>query len=380
MIINFDNSATSYPKPKQVLKSVNFAMEKCGGNAGRGGHKLSLITSEQVFLARERIAKFFNAPVENVIFTQNCTQSLNTAIFGVLNKGDHVVISSLEHNSVSRPVYYLAKNGYITYSIFNVGSTDSETLENFKSALKPNTRLIVTTIASNVTGQILPFRNIGEICKEYNICYIADGSQGCGILPISLVDDNINILCSSGHKSLYGVSSSGILVSDGKFHIRPLMYGGTGSTSTELEQPDFLPDSLESGTLSTIGIVSLRSGIDYINHVGIDTIHNHEKRLCDMFLNGIKNVPNIIVYRNDTANYLPIVSFNIDGVPSNILGEYLSNNNLCLRAGFHCSALAHKQLGTVTGTVRFSPSIFNKPNEVQYLVNVLRKFNYNKKN
>lgn len=380
MIINFDNSATSYPKPKQVLKSVNFAMEKCGGNAGRGGHKLSLITSEQVFLTRERIANFFNASIENIVFTQNCTQSLNTAIFGVLNKGDHVVISSLEHNSVSRPVYYLAKNGFITYSIFNVGSTDYETLENFKSALKPNTRLVITTIASNVTGQILPFRSIGEICKGYNICYIADGSQGCGILPISLADDNINILCSSGHKSLYGVSSSGILVSDGKFNIRPLMYGGTGSTSTELEQPDFLPDSLESGTLNTIGIVSLRSGIDYINNVGLDNIYKHEKHLCDMFLNGIKNIPNIIVYRNDTANYLPIVSFNIESVPSNILGEYLSNNNLCLRAGFHCSALAHRQLGTVTGTVRFSPSIFNRPNEVQYLVNVLRKFDYNKKN
>lgn len=380
MVINFDNSATSYPKPKAVYKAVDYAIKQCGGNAGRGGHKLSMVTSKQVFLARQRLAEFFEAPLECVVFTQNCTHSLNTAIFGTLHKGDHVVISSLEHNSVARPIHYLAQNGFITYSIFTIAPTDTETLENFKSALKSNTSLVVTTIGSNVTGQILPFRKIGEICKLKNICYVADGSQGCGVVPISLKRDNINILCSSGHKSLYGTSSSGILISDGKYHIRPLTFGGTGSTSNDLQQPDFLPDSLESGTLNTVGIVSLKAGIEYISRVGISRIYEHEKHLCDVFMEGIKNIPNVIVYRNDTANYLPIVSFNFKGVPSNAVGEYLSDNNLCLRAGFHCSALAHKYLDTNTGTVRFSPSMFNNVSQVDYLVNVLRKFDYNVKN
>lgn len=380
MLINFDNSATSYPKPKQVIHAVNFAVERCGGNAGRGGHRLSMVSSEQVYSARDTIANFFDASSENVVFTQNCTQSLNTAIFGTLNKGDHVVISCLEHNSVSRPIYYLSENNYITYSVFNVGSTDTETIQNFKMALKPNTRLVVTTIGSNVTGQILPFKYIGEICQQRGICYIADASQGSGIIPISLKYDSINILCTSGHKSLYGSSSSGILISDGKYKIRPLMFGGTGSTSTQLEQPNFLPDSLESGTLNIVGIVSLKSGIEFISNMGINRIFEHEKKLCEIFINGIKDIPNVVIYRNSTANYLPIVSFNINGVPSNELGEYLNSRGFCLRDGFHCSALAHAYLGTNNGTVRFSPSIFNTPNEVHLLVATLKKFDYNIKN
>lgn len=379
MIINFDNSATSYPKPEQVKKAVTYAVEKCGGNAGRGGHKLSMLTSNEVYSTRETIADFFDTSPENVIFTQNCTQSLNTAIFGTVKKGDHVVISCLEHNSVSRPIYHLFESNYINYTIFNVGNSDIETIENFKSALKSNTSIVITTVGSNVTGQILPFKQIGEICKEKNICYIVDGSQGCGIIPISLKNDNINILCSSGHKSLYGVSSSGILVSDGKYHINPLLYGGTGSSSNTLEQPDFLPDSLESGTLNAVGIISLKSGIKFISNLGLDKIYQHENELCNIFIDGIKNIPNIVIYRNPNLRYLPIVSFNIKDVPSNELGEYLNTKGFCLRAGFHCSALAHQYLGTNTGTVRFSPSAFNNKKEVFKLISALRQFDYNSK-
>lgn len=379
MIINFDNSATSYPKPEQVKKAVTYAVEKCGGNAGRGGHKLSMLTSNEVYSTRETIADFFDTSPENVIFTQNCTQSLNTAIFGTVKKGDHVVISCLEHNSVSRPIYHLFESNYINYTIFNVGNSDIETIENFKSALKSNTSIVITTVGSNVTGQILPFKQIGEICKERNICYIVDGSQGCGIIPISLKNDNINILCSSGHKSLYGVSSSGILVSDGKYHINPLLYGGTGSSSNTLEQPDFLPDSLESGTLNAVGIISLKSGIKFISNLGLDKIYQHENELCNIFIDGIKNIPNIVIYRNPNLRYLPIVSFNIKDVPSNELGEYLNTKGFCLRAGFHCSALAHQYLGTNTGTVRFSPSAFNNKKEVFKLISALRQFDYNSK-
>jgi selenocysteine lyase/cysteine desulfurase len=291
-----------------------------------------------------------------------------------------VIISSLEHNSVSRPIHHLFDDGYITYSIFKVGATDSETIKNFKSVLKPNTSMVVTTIGSNVTGQILPFREVGAICQERGICYVADGSQACGVIPISLKDDHINILCSSGHKSLYGVSSCGILVSDGKYKITPLMYGGTGSSSNTLRQPDFLPDSLESGTLNTVGIVSLKSGINFVTHMGLDRIYHHESELCDVFMRGIRDLPNVVIYRNGTSKYLPIVSFNVKGVPSNELGEYLDQHNFCLRAGFHCSALAHQQLGTTTGTVRFSPSMFNTKREVLALISTIRQFCHDNQN
>ncbi len=376
-MVNFDNSATSFPKPKTVRNSVVYALNNYGGNAGRGGHSLSMATSEAIYSAREVVADFFDASAENVIFTQNCTHALNTAIFGTVKQGDHVVISNLEHNSVSRVVHHLYEKGVITYTIFEVSEDDESTINNFISSLKPNTKVVVTTIGSNVTGQILPFKSIGDICKQKDICYIADGSQGSGVVPISLKDDSINILCTSGHKSLYGVTSCGVLVTDCRYPIEPLMFGGTGSTSNTLEQPDFLPDRLESGTLNTIGIVSLKAGIEYVNSIGINKIYLHEDSLCNTFINGIKDIPQVVVYRSPKAKYLPIVSFNITGIHSNLVGEYLNSSGFCLRAGFHCSALAHKSLNTTNGTVRFSPSIFNNTKEVHMLIFAIKKIVYN---
>lgn len=377
-MVNFDNAATTYPKPAEVKQIVNYAVEKCGGNAGRGGHALAMLTSEKVFAARETVAEFFGAETENVVFTVNCTHALNTAIKGVMKGGGHIVTSALEHNSVIRPIESMRRDGIVTYSIARIYYDDEKTVQSFRELITPKTKAIICTLASNVTGQILPYRKIAELCREYNICFIADGAQLCGIIPVKL-SDGINILCTAGHKSLYGVTGTGILVTDGSFHINHIMEGGTGSASMELEQPDFLPDSLESGTLNTVGILSLKSGIDFIKRITPERIHTHEEKLCRKFINGLKNIEGCIIYRGDEAIYVPIVSFNIEGVSPEEIAAYLNERGFCLRAGLHCAGLAHKNIGTLNGTVRFAPSIFNNEREVAQLLNAIKKFSISKR-
>ena len=234
------------------------------GNAGRGGHVIAERTSELVYHARETVAEFFDAKVENTIFTLNCTHALNVAIQGILKSGDHVIFSDLEHNSVYRPIMALARAGKVTYSMLEVSADNSETLRRLAGLVRPNTKAVVCTIASNVTGQILPYREIAQFCRSRNICMIADGAQACGILPLSLERDGMHILCTAGHKGLYGSTGTGILMTDCTFPIQPLMQGGTGSASRSPEQPDFLPDRLECGTLNVIGAASLCAGIDFV--------------------------------------------------------------------------------------------------------------------
>lgn len=371
-MINFDNSATSFPKPDVVKKAVFEAMTRYGGNPGRSGHKISIETAEAVYSARTAAADFFGAEPDNVVFTQNCTHALNTAIKGTASAGCHIIISSLEHNSVLRPVHALSK-GTCSYSIAQVSQSDSETLENFSRLITPHTKIIACTLGSNVTGQIIPFRGIAELCKKHGICFIADGAQACGVIPVSL-SDGINILCTAGHKSLYGPSGTGLLVTDGKYRINPIMEGGTGSASMEKDQPDFLPDSLESGTINTSGAIGLGAGIRFVKKLGMDRIYDHESKLCRIFIHETENIGRMTVYRGETENYLPIVSFNIAGLSANETAAKLSDMGFALRGGLHCSGLAHTSLGTVPdGTVRFSPSVFNSEKEVHALASAVKK-------
>ena len=252
MTVNFDNAATTYPKPPEVRRAVADAIARYG-NAGRGGHVIAERTSEMVYHARETVADFFDAKVENTIFTLNCTHALNVAIQGVLKPGDHVILSDLEHNSVYRPIAALVRAGKVTYSLLEVSENDSETIRRLQGLFRPNTKAVVCTIASNVTGQILPYREIAQVCRSHGVCMIADGAQACGILPLSLERDGMHILCTAGHKGLYGSTGTGILMTDCAFPIQPLMQGGTGSASRSPEQPDFLPDRLECGTLNVVG-------------------------------------------------------------------------------------------------------------------------------
>lgn len=373
-MINFDNAATTYPKPKNVRDAVSDAMVLYGGNAGRGGHILAERTSEMVYSVREAAAEFFDAKPENTILCLNCTHALNTAILGILEKGDHVIISSLEHNSVYRPVAALVKKGTVTCTIAEVSDDDTVTLENVRRSIRPETKAVIFTMASNVTGQITPIREIGRLCKEKGICLIADGAQLCGVMPVSLEKDNISILCTSGHKGLYGITGTGLLMTDCKFPIKPLMYGGTGSASASPEQPDFLPDRLESGTQNIIGAASVKAGLAFLRRYGLSMIYEHEQNLCRIFLKGVSAIPEIKIYRMKKPSYVPIVSFNVDGSAPEETAEFLSREGFCLRAGLHCAPLAHNSNGTPEGTVRFAPSVMNSEREVMLLVQTVKKY------
>lgn len=372
-MINFDNAATTYPKPASVAFAVSEAVKKYGGNPGRSGHRISLDAARIVYNARTKAGKFFSSLTENTVFTSNATTAINMAIKGILKKGDHIIISSLEHNSVSRPVHALYEKGIIKYSVFKVSDKADETLENINSLIKPNTKCICCTAASNVTGQILPVREIGTLCTERGICFICDCAQASGVIPVSL-SDGINILCTSGHKGLYGPAGTGLLVTDGKFSLDTIIEGGTGASSWELEQTALLPERLESGTVNVPGIYGLSKGIDFVNSTGSDKIKAKEDRLCDLFLECCKGVKNIKFY-SSRKNSVPIVSFNIGDISSEIVASYLNEKGFALRGGLQCAALAHGTLGTLSqGTVRFSPSYFNSESHVYSLCRAIRNY------
>lgn len=369
MIVNFDNAATTFPKPISVKRAVAEAMESLT-SPGRGGHPLGLKTSEAVYSARETAAEFFGAEPENVVFTQNCTHALNMAIQGIMKKGGHLIISGMEHNSVARPAAKLAESGKISLSIAEVYPEKERTVESFRRLIRRDTRAIVCTIASNVTGQIMPVEELGKLCKSQNIALIADGAQGVGVMDIKL-SQGINILCTAGHKGLYGITGTGMLISDGKFPIEPIMQGGTGSGSRNLEQPVLLPEALESGTVGAVGIMSMKAGMEFIKKVGINKIFAHENRICRRFIAELSKNPKVTVYRSEKAEYVPIVSFNIEGIASESAAAALAKEGFCLRAGYHCAALAHRSLGTEKGTVRFSPSVFSKEEDAVRLARII---------
>lgn len=367
-MIYLDNAATTFPKPQPVAKNVLNAVRVYGGNPGRGGHPLSMKTSQAVFKTRELLSGFFGVAVENIVFTSNCTHALNMAIKGVLRDGGHVIISSMEHNSVIRPIYSLAKQGIIEYDVAPVYEGDTEkTLQSFAQLLRPNTRAIVCTHASNVTGMILPIRELGQLCRQQNITFIVDGAQSAGVLPVNLPEMGIDIFCTAGHKGLYGTTGTGLMVFNTNELPATILEGGTGSLSVDLNQPDFLPDRYESGTINTVGILSLEAGVSYIKRLGFEKIHRHEFQLCKSIYDEIHQYPNVKTYvrQYTPERFVPILLFNLEGRNSVEVVEQFSARGYCLRGGLHCSPLAHQALGTSEiGGVRISPSIFTTKNEI----------------
>lgn len=371
MLINFDNAATTFPKPRSVRKAVSEAVELFGGNAGRGGHPLAMRTSAALYSARETAADLFGASPENTVFTLNCTYALNMSIQGIMSGGGHLIISGMEHNSAARPAAALASSGRITLSVAEVFPDDSRTVEAFRSLIRKDTKAVVCTLAGNVTGQIPPWKEIAALCNERDICFIADGAQACGIYDIKM-SDGINILCTAGHKGLYGITGTGLLISDGKYPIKPLIQGGTGSASLSLVQPELMPEALESGTPCIIGALSVKAGIEFIRQKGMDSIRSHEERICSRFIKELQAIPGAAVYRETEASYVPVVSFNIGSIPPEQLAAELSEQGFCLRAGYHCAALAHASLGTRNGTIRFSPSVFSREEQAAALANSIK--------
>lgn len=373
-MVYFDNAATSYPKPQSVLFAVNDAVKIYGGNPGRSGHKVSMRVSEKIFEVRKKLSDFFNTSPERVIFTLNCTHALNMAIKGVMAKGGHIVTSSLEHNSVLRPIYKMALDGKITYSVAKVSEDKEKTLKAFKNMVTPDTKAIVCTFASNVSGTLLPIKELSVFCRERGIIFIVDAAQGAGMFKIDMKD--IDILCTAGHKGLYGTTGTGLLICGGDFDIDTIIEGGTGSNSLELIHPDFLPDRFESGTLNTVGILSLGAGLDVITKKGVENIYLYEMALCMRVYNELKRMKNISLVAESFKLYekAPIVSFNIKDIDSSRVSGLLSERGYMLRGGFHCAPLAHKQFGTDdTGAVRFSPSHFNTTKQVNAFLYEVQK-------
>ncbi len=367
-MVYFDNAATTYPKPPAVLAAMSRALVRYGANPGRAGHSMSMETAAAVYDAREKCAEFFGAEPENTVFMPNCTFALNTAIKGVLTPNSHAVTSDIEHNAVLRPLYALSKSAGVSYTFAATG-TDDETAAAFERSINRRTRAVICTLAGNVTGRIMPVRRIADICRRHGICFIVDAAQGAGVIPIKL-SDGVNIICAAGHKGLYGPMGTGLLVTDGKYRLKTLVEGGTGSNSKEAAQPDFLPDRFESGTINTAGAISLGAGVDFVRARGIDAIRSHESALCERFFAGVSRMPAVKLYSSAFDDrFVPVIPFNIGELPAEQTANMLSDAGFALRGGFHCAYPAHKKIGTPEqGAVRFSPSVFNTPAEVSALV------------
>ena len=381
-MIYFDNAATSFPKPDEVNRSIYAYMNKIGGNPGRSGHRLSIEAGETVFQARQVVSEFFGLknPMR-VIFTFNATDALNLAIQGILRQGDHAICTSMEHNSVARPLFALQQSGMIELSIAHANKLGIVEYTHIERLVKKNTKLVVVNHGSNAFGTVQPIASIGLLCKEKQIPLLVDAAQTAGTIPINIEQDNISLLACTGHKGLLGPTGTGALVISESFDhmkIKPLRYGGTGSLSDKTEQPFFLPDIFESGTLNPAGLSGLIAGIEFLNNYegGLTAIKAHKQNLVRQLVESASERV------NGFSNYIPIphcetgtISFNINGMSSSSISEVLSDKyDIMSRAGLHCAPLAHQTMNTFPeGTIRFSFSIFNSKDEVDKSVDALAK-------
>ena len=385
MNIYLDNASTTFPKPKMVADSIYNFLTNIGGNPGRSNHENSLTTNRILLNTRETIANFFGfTSFENVIFTNNITTSLNILINGSLVKGDHVITSSMEHNSVLRPLINLKNNSIIELDITKADKFGFIDPLDIKKSIKTNTKLIILSHASNVIGSIQKIKEIGLICKEHNIFFVIDSAQSAGVLDINFDDLNLSALAFTGHKSLFGPQGIGGFILNDEFNkiCTPYILGGTGSLSHSLVQPDFLPDKFESGTLNMPGIVGLYEGFKFLEREGLNTIREHNKDLRNILVSEMKNIKDIVLYDdlNNLNNYTSCVSFNMEGLDTSELSFILdSDYNIKNRSGLHCAPLAHETLGTFpSGTVRLSLSYFNTKEEIYYTLMALNKISKNK--
>lgn len=374
-MIYFDNAATTLYKPQSVIDAVVHAMTTAG-NAARGTHAGSLAASRTVYDARVKIAQFFHCSrADHVVFTANSTEALNIAISGTLGKGDHIISTDLEHNSVLRPLYYLEKQG-AALSFVHADRKGCIDYAEFETLIRPDTKAIVCTHASNLTGNVLELEQIGAITKAHQLLYIVDASQSAGCLDIDMERMQIDILCFTGHKGLMGPQGTGGLCIREGVEIHPFKRGGSGIHSYDREQPVSYPTRLEAGTLNSHGIAGLSAAVDYIRKIGIHMIQEKEQELMWRFYDGIHNIPGITIYGDfSTKNRAAILSLNIKGYDSGTVSDILSEEyDIATRSGAHCAPRMHQALGTVeTGAVRFSFSWFNTREEVDIAIEAIRE-------
>jgi cysteine desulfurase family protein len=373
-MIYLDNAATSLRRPECVVQAVSEAL--CSlGNVGRGANESSLSAARVVYGTREKLCEFFGgADPSRVCFAQNSTEALNTAIFGLLNPGDHVISTDLEHNSVLRPLYRLEKSG-TELTFLHADRKGCIDYDDFARALRPNTRAVVCTHASNLTGNALDLARIGAFAREHGLLFIVDASQTAGSFDINTQRDGISVLCFTGHKGMMAPQGTGGLVIAPGVEIRPLKTGGTGVQSFLREQPDAYPTRLESGTLNGHGIAGLSAAVDFLREITPAAVHAHETALMQAFYNRVSALPDVTVYGDFTHDRAPIVALNIGDMDSGETAAILSDDyGIATRSGAHCAPRMHEALGTTDqGAVRFSFGWFNTLEEAEAAAEAVRE-------
>lgn len=375
-MIYFNNAATSCPKPESVYQEADNFFRNSGMNPGRSGSAERLDAARMIFETREKIAEFFSIKDSaHLVFNSGATESLNTVIKGVLKKGDHVITSKMEHNSVIRPLERLKIEREIEIDYIDldqeIAEVDYEALEN---AVRDNTKLIVISHASNVLGTVNNLERIGKLAAAENILFLVDAAQTAGVIPIDVEKMKIDFLAVPGHKSLFGPPGVGALYVRKPKKLMPLKEGGTGTNSLSINQPEIMPDYLEAGTLNTPGIIGLGAGVEFIQNEGIKNIHQKEMKLLKKIIDGLSALPGVKVYgKKDTDKRTAVTAFNLEVYSSNQLAFKLQHDfDIQLRGGLHCAPLLHKFLGTdKQGMLRLSPGYFNTEAEVDKFLNIL---------
>ncbi len=374
--IYLDNAATSHPKPECVYQRVLEAL-RCGGNAGRGGHDASLAANRLLFAAREGLADFFSVTDSSrIVFTPNATTAINTALFGLLQPGDRVVTSSMEHNAVTRPLRRLADLGVevVKVQADSRGRVDQADLR--QACLEEPTRMLVLNHCSNVNGQLQDIDGLGAFCRQQDILFLLDGSQSAGSFPIEIEKQQIDLYAAPGHKNLLGPSGTGLLYIRPNLQVEPLTYGGTGGNSHSDLQPEILPERLESGTQNLGGVAGLLAAIEYLQHQGLPRLRTQTRNHLQALIDGLRAIDGVRLYVADRIECQgDAVSFTIDNVDPSEVGFRLDQDfGISVRVGLHCAPDAHRSLGTYPqGTVRVSPGIFTHEDEIEGLLAAVRK-------
>ena len=375
-ITYLDNAATTFPKPRPVLEAMLDCAENYCGNAGRGAHPLALASSEAIFAAREALASLFGADCDRVVFTLNTTYALNMAIKGIMSRGGHVLISDMEHNSTLRPVARLARERKLSYDVFpthkgGAPMATEEVISGIISRLRPETKLICAIHTSNICSYSLPVREIGALCRRLGILFCVDAAQAAGHYDIDLKRDGIDILCLPGHKGLYAPQGVGAIILGGTVTIDTSIEGGNGVNSLELSMGNVLPERLEGGTLPTPAIVGLAAGVEFVRGIGTATISAHERALWYKAYSSFEKIGGVTVYAPESVG--GVLLFNLDGIPSDEVGNILSERGICVRTGYHCAPLAHKSILTGEGgAVRASFSVFNTESDIDTLTEAVK--------
>ena len=375
--VYLDHAATSFPKPSAVVSAVTDCMKYRGGNPGRSSHTLALEAAREIYACREVAAAMFGAEADRVIFTLNTTHALNLAIKGIMGRGGHAICSDMEHNSVYRPLYRLAREGICDFDVFDTFSaaplrSDSMILSSLAAKLRPDTRMVVCAHASNICSAVLPIRRIGELCRRRGILFVVDGAQSAGALDLDMERDHIDALCLPGHKGLMGPQGTGMLILGKGVTLDTLMEGGNGMDSLRGEMSEDAPERYEAGTLQTPAIAGLRAGMEFVGSVGIEAIREHERALGVGLRDRLMEIPKVTVY----APYREggVVLFSVAGYTSEEVGQRLDREGICVRSGFHCSALGHRTLGTPDGgAVRVSFGWSSRERDGEAVLRVVKR-------